>query len=94
MQLTIELTILGILFAAVLALAIARKRVAGNDDEMLHVRDTEASLVNRQIEVARKLEVLDRWGKAVTAIAVIYGVVVLARLLYMVWEQGQHLSAN
>ncbi len=94
MQLTIELTILGILFAAVLALAIARKRVAGNDDEMLHVRDAEASLVTRQTVVAHKLEVLDRWGKAVTAIAVIYGVVVLARILYMVWEQGQHLSAN
>ncbi len=77
-----------------LALALVLKRGAGLEDDMLHVRDSEATLVSRQTQVARTLRVLDRWGKAITVVAVIYGVALLARLLYQVWEEGQHLSVN
>lgn len=47
----------------------------------------EENLPALQTEVAHKLEVVDRWGKALTVLLVVYGLAfVVAR---QVWEAGQ-----
>lgn len=61
-----------VLAALVVFLAIYRRRLDLRVDESLHVLEAEAGAVPVQAEVAKKLMVVDRWGKILTVIAVLY----------------------
>lgn len=74
-----------ILAAAVVGLIAYRKWVARDEDDSLHVMDAEFGLAHRQEVVGRKLESIDRWGKSLTALALVYGVLVGAAYLYKNW---------
>jgi hypothetical protein len=56
----------------VVFLAIYRRRINAEVDENLHVLDAEAQAIPTQELVARKLAVVDRWGKILTVISVLY----------------------
>jgi len=71
-----------ILSAVVVGLLMYRKWIAKDEDERLHVMDCEAALLSRQVAVGHKLESIDRWGKVLTAIALLYGLVVGAAYIY------------
>ena len=73
----------GLLAASVLVLIVWRKSVARNEDDQLHVLHTEA--VPQQALVAHKLEVIDKWGKIVTAVTVAFGVLIAALFVYQTW---------
>ena len=75
-----------VLATVVLALYIWRRAVAKNEDETLHVLDAEAAQISQQVVIAKKLEVIDRWGKTLTVIVVIYALVLAALYIYNVWE--------
>ena len=64
-----------ILSAVVVGLIIYRKWIAKDEDDRIHVMDCEGGLLLRQVVVVHKLESIDRWGKALTAIALLYGLV-------------------
>lgn len=66
----------------VLALAIYRRFVAREEDDMLHVRDSEAKLNEKQQRVDRQLTLIDRWGQTLTVLAVVYGLVLGGAFLY------------
>lgn len=72
-----------VLAAVVLIMLIWRKTVTSHEDETLHVMDTGA--VTQQLNVSHKLEVIDRWGKILTAITVIFGLVIGALYMYQSW---------
>ena len=72
-----------VLAAVVLVMLIWRKAVTSHEDETLHVMDTGA--VTQQMNVSHKLDVIDRWGKILTAIAVIFGLVIGALYMYQSW---------
>ena len=74
-----------ILSAVVVGLIIYRKWIAKDEDDRLHVMDCEGALLSRQVAVAHKLESIDRWGKALTAIALLYGLIVGAGYVYQSW---------
>ena len=74
-----------ILSAVVVGLIVYRKWIAKDEDDRLHVMDYEVALVSRQEAVAHKLESIDRWGKALTAIALLYGLVMGAGYVYQSW---------
>jgi hypothetical protein len=74
-----------LLALVVIALIVYRKKISSSEDDILHVSDASAS--TQQGAVARKLAAVDRWGKALTAIAFIYGLVVAALYFYNVWNQ-------
>jgi hypothetical protein len=76
-----------VLTAAVLVLAIYRKVVATDEDDLIHVADAEAELIGKQQVVAAKLDVIDRWGKALTVFVLIYGLALAGWYLYQVWKQ-------
>ena len=76
----------GLLAASVLVLIVWRKSVARNEDDQLHVLHTEA--VPQQALVAHKLEVIDKWGKIVTAVTVAFGVLIAAIFVYQTWVQA------
>jgi len=74
-----------VLAMVVVGLIFYRKWVARAEDDTLHVMDSEIGMISQQAFVAQKLESIDRWGKALTAIALVYGLVVGAGYVYQSW---------
>ena len=78
----------GLLALAVLALIGYRRAVSVKDDESLHLAGGPA-VNQQQVLVAHKLEVIDKWGKLLTVIAVAYGLLLAGAYTWQTW-----LSAN
>jgi len=76
------------LFIVVLVLAGTRKWVASHEDDTLHLHDSDAKIVRQQSWLARALDRLDLWGKALTAVVFLYGVALVARVVYMAWIES------
>jgi hypothetical protein len=72
-------------------LAIYRNMMASHEDETIHVLDGDAPQVAAQVKLSHKLEVIERWGKILTMIVVVYGLTIGAMYLYYVWQQGAKL---
>ena len=76
----------GVLAASVLVLIVIRRSVARNEDDQLHVLNTSG--VVQQVAVAHKLEVIDKWGKIVTAVTVAFGLLIAGLFFYQTWVQA------
>jgi hypothetical protein len=72
-----------VLAVIVIAMIIWRKTVSSHEDESLHVLDGGA--VSHQLNVNQKLDVIDKWGKILTAITVILGLILATIYLYQSW---------
>lgn len=84
----------GLLALTVLGLFLWRKAVASNEDDSLHVLD--AGAVQRtasQAAVAQKLELIDKWGKILTVVAVVFGAIVGGLFVYQSWLDRTNLGA-
>jgi hypothetical protein len=73
-----------LLAMVVLALLVYRKLVSSQEEETLHLAD--AAEANHQAVIANKLESIDKWGKLLTVIAVVYGVLLAAVYTFHVWQ--------
>ena len=59
-----------VLAALVVGLALLRRGVTASEDDSIHL--SGGSAVSHQIDIARKVSVIDRWGKVLTiALAVL-----------------------
>src|SRR5581483_12317044 len=67
----------------VLGLLVYRRMVASHDDETLHLSGADTAI--QQSVIAHKLEVIDKWGKLLTAIAVVYGLILAGLYTYYTW---------
>ncbi len=79
------------LVVVVAVLAIYRNMMASHEDETIHVLEGDAPQVAAQVKLSRRLEVIERWGKILTAIVVVYGLLIATMYLYYVWQQGNKL---
>ncbi len=77
-----------VLGIVVLALAIYRSAVAGHEDDSLHVMAGEAPIIVEQQKLGKKIEHIEVWGKSLTALLVVYGLVLAAIYLYHAWLQS------
>lgn len=76
-----------ILALVVIVLAFMRKNVAAKEDDTLHLTGGGATAaVEDQVKTANKLAALDKWGKILTAVAVVYGLVLGAFYGMHLWE--------
>jgi hypothetical protein len=75
----------------VLLLAIYRNMMASHEDETIHVLDRDTPAVAEQVKLSRKLELIERWGKLLTIVVVVYGLVIASMYLYFIWQQGAQL---
>jgi hypothetical protein len=75
-DLMIHLVIWAVLATVVVFLALYRRRVYLKSDELLHVLDEEAPLVPAQEAIGKKLEKIDRWGKTLTVIVILYALAI------------------
>ena len=76
----------------VVALIVWRKMVASHEDDTLHV--LQGAPVAQQAAVAHKLEQIDRWGKILTVIAVVFGLLVAAAYVYQTWVQSTQIPTG
>ena len=81
----------GLTFTVIL-LAVARKITARKEDECVHLADSEALAISQQVAVAGRLERIDRWGKTLTIIDVVFGLVLVTMMCISAWQQSQTLN--
>ena len=74
-----------VLVAVVIAMVFWRQAVARKEDDTLHVLH---GALSEQTTVAAKLEKIDRWGKTLTIVTVIFGVAIGAIFVYQTWMQS------
>jgi len=78
-NLTPFLAIWSVVALAVLVLLAMRRLVASKEDDSLHVMH---GTVADQATVAKKLDVIDKWGKILTVVAVVLGLAIAAAYVY------------
>lgn len=88
MNWTPYLAIWSLFAAVVLGLAAYRKMLSGREDDTLHVSEGAARLVTDQIANAQRIEVIEKWGKSLTAVVVVTGLIMAGIYFYGVWEMG------
>ena len=72
-------------------LAIYRNMMASHEDETIHVLEGDTPQIAAQVKLSHKLEVVERWGKILTVVLVVYGLLIAAMYLSYVWQQGAKL---
>ncbi len=69
----------GVIALVVLGLFIWRKNVASGEDDTLHVMH---GALTQQTVLAEKLDMIDKWGKILTVIAAVSGLLIAAAYVY------------
>ncbi|HMD99134.1 MAG TPA: hypothetical protein VKM93_17635 [Terriglobia bacterium] len=92
MNLTVYIWTWAILAVVVLCLALYRFTLAGHEDESLHVSAVEAQQVAQQQVVFGKLNRVEFWGKLLTIVVVLYGLVIAGLYLYHSWLQSSQVT--
>ena len=78
------------LAAVIAAMALYRKYVSRDEDDAVHLNATADGVLQHQTEVAVKLDAIDKWGKTLTAVEVVFGLVLACVWLYQAWiENGK-----
>ena len=78
----------------VIALIVIRKSVAAGEDDTLHVMEGDAGMIPRQQQMAHKLEVIDRWGKSLTIVTIVFGLIVGGLWVYQSWVNASNYMAH
>ena len=90
----INLTPFAILWAllalVVLGLIAYRKMVSAKDDETIHVLN--AAVPAQQAAIAHKLDQIDKWGKLLTIVAVIYGLLLFVGYTYQTFMHSSGIG--
>jgi len=81
-----------VLAAGVLFLLAWRKAVARHEDESLHLAN--AAAVTEQVNITHKLDQIDKWGKILTVIAVVYGLAIGCIYMYQSWVALSRTGLN
>ena len=79
-----------LLAAVVLAMAGYRKTISVKEEETLHLADPSETM--HQVAIAHKLDVIDKWGKLLTVVAAVYGLLLALAYTYQTWIQATNLG--
>lgn len=74
----------------VLAMAGYRKLISLKEDETLHLGNVSETA--QQVTVANKLDVIDKWGKLLTIIAFVFGLLLAVAYTYQTWIRASNLG--
>jgi hypothetical protein len=84
------LVVWSVLALVVLALFVWRQSIARNEDDSLHVMH---GALAPQASIAQKLDVIDKWGKILTVITVVSGLLIAAAYVYAQFAGRSALGA-
>jgi hypothetical protein len=76
----------GVLGVIVLVLAAYKTKLGRQEDDHIHFSEREAALVASQAQVAHRLELVEKWGKTLTVVLVLYGIALGAYYLYTLFQ--------
>ncbi len=79
-----------LLAVVVLSMAGYRKSISSKEEDTLHLSNPVET--NHQMVIAHKLEVIDKWGKLLTVIAAVYGLLLGLAYTYQTWVQASNLG--
>ena len=80
-------------FAAIVAaLAVYRKMLSVREDDSLHVSEGSSKLIPEQIANAQRIEVVEKWGKSLTAVVVVAALIMAGIYFYGVWQTGSGVA--
>jgi len=72
-----------------IGLALYRKFEAHfHEDDLVHLAEGESKFIPNQLATARLLDRIDGWGKTLTIVDVVFGLALLAVVLYNAWQQS------
>lgn len=79
----------------VIALFVWRKMVASKEDDNLHLVGGASAekTAQQQAALAQKLELIDKWGKIVTVLTVVYGLVLCGFYAWQIWIEHTYTGA-
>lgn len=72
--------VLSVLALAVLALFMWRQMIARSEDDSIHVLH---GTLTQQTSIAQKLDVIDKWGKILTVVTVVFALLLAAGYIYV-----------
>ena len=72
-------------------LIVYRRHIANKEDDVLHL-GASSGAVAQQSTIAEKLDQVDKWGKLLTIIALVYGAILAAIYFYQTWMAGSRLG--
>lgn len=75
----------------VLALAAWRQVIDLHEDDSIHLHDSETGLVTQQMTLAKKVSTIDRLGKALTLVTILYGLALAGWVVYQQWLESSKL---
>jgi hypothetical protein len=81
-NLTPAVVIWVILAVVTLGLALYRKLISASEEDLIHLGPGEERHIPEQIALEGRLKAIDRWGKILTVITVVVGLVMAAIYLY------------
>jgi len=65
-----------------------RKVIASREDDLVHLGEGDASLINTQRNIATRLEWIDEWGKLLTIFTLAFGSIIGFVYLYQGWIES------
>lgn len=87
MNVTVVVAIWVVLGLATLILAVYRQVFsAHHENDVVHLGAGEEKEIPRQVELAHKMQTIDRWGKTLTIITAVIGIGLATAYLYQAWE--------
>jgi hypothetical protein len=90
-NLTPFLVLGALLVLSVVVMIVWRQAVARREDDTLHVSHG-SSAVSQQVDVAHRLDAIDKWGKTLTVVTVVYCLIVGALFVYQQWLRASNLG--
>ena len=76
----------GVLGVIVLIIAMLRRKIADKEDDTLKLGDGETADIAKQEQIAKKLATIEMWGKTLTIILVVSGVILGLLYGWQMWE--------
>lgn len=77
-----------LLAVIVLVLAAYRKILSNHEDDSIHVSEGSKALISEQVVNSQKIEVIEKWGKLLTLVAVVTGLMMGAVYIYNIFQAG------
>jgi hypothetical protein len=93
MNLTYHIVALVVLIAAVVGLYLYRRWLENHDDHYIHLHNDahDASLINTQTTMAKRLDAVDKLKNAGLIAVIVYAVAIAAMAVYIGWNSSTQL---
>ena len=77
-----------VLGIATAVLALYRKWISLKEEDYIHLGPGQDELISKQSALARRMDVVDRWGETLTVVTIVFGLILAGVYLYQAWAMS------